>query len=135
MNYYDQIKAETNAAIRKGLDRANISWRELALNLVLKAALTRHEFTTNDFHHDLDKSINKTHDNRALGGVMKTAQRLGWIEPTGKFANSDYKQHHLSLKNVWRSKIYGQKVAVSVPVMPPARDPDPNEEKGMQRLF
>jgi len=63
-----------------------------------------HKCTVDRVRFFVQKSPLKTHDNRAMGGVMKVAQKIGLIEPTGETRPS--KVGHKVPMQVWRSCIY-----------------------------
>ena len=44
-------------------------------------------------------------DKRAIGPLMRVAQREGWIKPTSKFQPSRVVSHHATPRRVWKSKI------------------------------
>ena len=102
----EEIKAVTDEAIERGHSNANPEWKAMALECVKTICLQKETFTMNDVRWLVRTSPIKTHDNRAIGGVMKTAKSLGWIEPTGQSIVS--KVGHKSLLQVWKSKIYKQ---------------------------
>lgn len=99
----NQIQAETDAGIAKGWEGAHVQWRKMALNCLLELCLTQKSFTVNDFRDSVRASQIKTHDNRAMGGVMVTAKKLGWITPTGSSIIS--RVGHKSQLQVWKSNL------------------------------
>ena len=102
--YLELIKKETEAAIIKGWDHAKTQWRVMALEVLCHFALTTRAFTVNDFRDQIKNSDIKTHDNRAMGGLMTTAKGWGWIMPTGESIPS--RVGHKVHIQVWRSMIY-----------------------------
>lgn len=104
---YQQIVAETEAAVEQGLDNANVEWRTKALEELHNIATRMQTFTVNDFRERVDQSGLVTHDKRAMGGVMRTGVKLGWIEKTGQSIPS--RVGHLAPLQIWRSKVYGSK--------------------------
>lgn len=102
--YIEKIKAEVEAAVARGWDAADSEWRKMALLILCATALGTREFSVNDFRERLKAQPEKTHDNRAVGGLMKTAERWGWIENTGLTFPS--KVGHKTPLTVWRSKIF-----------------------------
>lgn len=108
LNFDDphEIQRETDQAISRGHKNADTTWKSMALECV-KAICMKHEyFTMNEVRWLIKSSPIKTHDNRAVGGVMKTAKSLGWIEPSGQTIVS--KVGHKSPLQVWKSKLYKQ---------------------------
>lgn len=99
-----KIRELTDKAIEEGYDAANAEWRAMALEQVYRVALRKEEFTANDVRDLVENSPLKTHDKRAMGGVMKTAQKMGWIHPSGRSIPS--KVGHLVPILIWESKIF-----------------------------
>lgn len=85
-------------------DNANSDWREMALEVVYNTCMTNRTFTANTFRKKLKESGIETHDNRAVGGLMKTACARKWCRATGNTIES--KVGHRSLLQVWESLVY-----------------------------
>jgi hypothetical protein len=94
----------TQHAINQSEKHAHDAWRAYAINAVERVARLRAEFTVDAVRYLVERSHFKTHDKRAMGGVIKTAQRNGWISPTGKTVPS--KVGHKTPMQIWRSNIY-----------------------------
>lgn len=99
-----QIEAETQAAIRRGWDAAEQAWRRTALVILCETCVTMRQFTVNDFRGRIKDSGVVTHDNRAMGGLMKNAERMGWIRKSGNAIPS--KVGHKVPIQIWESRIY-----------------------------
>ncbi len=104
---YEDIKQVTDEAIEKGYQNANDDWKNMAMECVRVICVQQPSFTMNDVRWLVEASPIKTQDNRAMGGVMRTAQKLGWVEPTGQTIIS--KVGHKSLLQIWRSKLFKSK--------------------------
>lgn len=104
MNDQDIISRETNEAIERGFDGSGLEWRKMVFACLWKICKTHHSFTVNDFRNFVDASPIKTHDKRAMGGVMKKAQTLGWIAPSGTSIRS--RVGHGVRMQVWLSLLY-----------------------------
>lgn len=103
---YSQIVKETNDAIARGYDHARAEWKLAALQLVYDMAAGTEKFSVNDFRRKLLELPMQTHDLRAIGGLMTTAKRYGWIERSGETSGSLVA--HLVPVQVWKSLIYGR---------------------------
>lgn len=101
---YAAIQAETDRAIQKGYDAAHAEWRAMALEYLYETCLQMPTFTVNDFRKKVRASSLQTHDNRAMGGVMVTGRRLGWMKPTGEAIPSRV-GHKVPLQ-IWQSLVY-----------------------------
>lgn len=102
---YNQINKEIDRAIKKGLDNAKVEWKRMALTVVAKFCIEKEYFNANEFTDEIKRSPIKTHDNRAIGGIIRLAMKWGWVEKTGIKEYS--KAGHLSQVQVWKSKFYG----------------------------
>lgn len=98
-----EIKNENDKTIQKGIDHAHEEWRGMVLGCVKEVALTMEKFMMNNVRKMVEKSPLKTHDNRAVAGVMKSAQRLGWIKLSGDAIVS--KVGHGTRLQIWQSLI------------------------------
>lgn len=104
MNELQEIQEITDEAIDTSFEHSNRSWREMALECVKTVCLSKEFFTMNDVRKLVNLSDLKTHDNRAMGGIIKTARKLNWIEPTGQEIVS--RVGHKSPLQVWKSTLY-----------------------------
>lgn len=105
--YEEKIESETRRAVERGWDASKSLWRKMALQVLLEMCLGTRRFTVNDFRKKILQSEIKTHDNRAMGGLMVTARQWGWIRASGGEIES--KVGHRSPLQVWDSVIYQEK--------------------------
>lgn len=106
-----QLDLLTNRAIKQGYENAEPSWRELALWAVKAVCTQGPEFTSDEVHQILKElAVAETHDTRALGGVMRQAQRFGWCEPTIYTRKSERPACHRRPLCVWRSNLWSYSV-------------------------
>jgi len=99
-----EMHAVTEKAVEQSYTNADSQWREMALQCV-KTICEKHEtFTVNEVRALVQMSPLKTHDNRAMGGVMATAKKLGWLAPTGESIPSVV-GHKVHIQ-IWKSRIY-----------------------------
>jgi len=93
----------------EGIDRvegnANQLWIEKAQQAVKVISKHIKEFTTDKVWVLMDGVHATTHDNRAMGAVMRKAQAEGWIEPTDRVIKSTRAVCHSRPIRVWRSKL------------------------------
>lgn len=99
-----ELQRVTDEAIERGFNNASIKWRVMALENLYRFAKCTKTFTVNDFRDMVALSPIKTHDNRAMGGVIQTARKEGWIKPTGKSIPS--RVGHKVHIQVWESLIF-----------------------------
>ncbi len=97
----DQVTGE---AINKSIVGADPEWRNQALKCLEEVAQKTAEFTVDNVRAEVVASGVITHDNRAMGGIIKTGRAMGWIEPTGRTIPSLV--GHKTPMQIWRSKIY-----------------------------
>lgn len=101
-----QMQFLTDKGIKTSFDNAHEEWRSMALGCVRDVCLKHKTFTVNDVRALVKLSTLKTHDNRAMGGVMKTAQKMRWLEPTGESIPSVV-GHKVHIQ-VWKSLLFKQ---------------------------
>jgi hypothetical protein len=99
-----EMNRVTEEGIEKGFDNANEEWRAMALNCLYNLCLARETFTVNELRDIVKRSPLKTHDNRAMGGVMATGKKEGWLTPTGQTIPSVV-GHKVHIQ-IWKSLLY-----------------------------
>lgn len=105
-----QIKKETERCIQKGWDNARIAWREMALTTLYRLCVNNQFLTANDFGEEIMKNPLHTHDNRAIGGLIITARKLGWVRNTGQLEGRMSKRFNRGgMSSVWESLLYGKR--------------------------
>jgi hypothetical protein len=82
---------------------ASCEWKQAAERIVRDLCRTMASFTSDFVLAELDKQGIYTHENRALGAVMKNACRDGLCEPTGTYLPSTRPQSHKRPQMLWRS--------------------------------
>lgn len=102
------IAEVTTDAIEQGFDNADAQWKSLAMEELGALCLIKETLTANDLRPRLQRFTRKTHDNRAVAGVMRSGVAKGWIEKSGEAIVS--RVGHASPLQVWRSKIYRKPV-------------------------
>jgi hypothetical protein len=85
-------------------DGADDGFSDAALVAVAQVARQQRELVSDDVWKHLDA---RSHDNRALGPVMKQAQRDGLIAPTDRFVLTTQARRHRSPVRIWVSLVYG----------------------------
>lgn len=93
-----------DAAINQVEENADLGWFNEALLSVEVTAWVEKEFTTDEVWERMTKT-DQTHDNRAMGAVMRKAQSKGWIEPTDRVVKSNRAVCHSRPIRVWRSRL------------------------------
>lgn len=108
MTNHDAARAATDEAIERVERHADDDWKRLAYRAVRWLASTRAEFTAEDAGDALRRYYPdaQTHEPRAMGPIMKRAQRDGIIEATDHFRRSDRPESHCCPKQIWASLIH-----------------------------
>lgn len=109
----NEVREVTEAAVAQSFENAQNPWKEYAMHCVSVIAKQKEYFTVNDVRPLVEASPYTTQDNRALGGVIKAAQKRGWIEPSGEERVN--KTGHGTKMQVWKSRIFGETVDFVVP--------------------
>jgi hypothetical protein len=93
----------------EGMDRAERNadplWKAAALQVVHDICSECPTFTADDVLERLESLEVETHDNRALGAVMRSCARLGLCQLTDRVQPSRIKIRHCRPVAVWRSLI------------------------------
>lgn len=118
---YAKIVQATNVAVKQGWDRTKIDWRKAALEIIYELCVSKEKITANDFTGLIKNMPLKTHDNRAIGGLIRIAQKFDWVAKSGQSEVS--KAGHLSRIQIWKSLICGKyRVGSGVEYAPPQVD-------------
>lgn len=96
----DQV---TSAAIAAAEAHADDVWKAIAGQIVRELAAEGATFTSDDVWERLTARHRnaRTHEPRALGGIIQAASRARIIRPTGEYRNSARAATHKSPKRVW----------------------------------
>lgn len=103
---YAIAENEKRAAIAQVEENAAPDWRTYALATVKQVAERCAEFSTDKILEAMTDAPVWTHELRALGPIMLSAARAGFIVATDKFVTSDSISRHRSPKRVWKSNLY-----------------------------
>lgn len=92
---------DLDAVLHQVHENANEEWK-VAADLTVRVFADRGaEFTADDVWDVMDRLPYSTHERRALGPILRTAQREGVIQNTGTFVRS--RRRHKSPIPVWRA--------------------------------
>lgn len=104
--------AASEAGKRAGMGQvaaaADEGFADAALLAVERVARRQSELVCDDVWAQLDT---RSHDNRALGPVMKQAERAGWIRATERFQLTAQARRHRAPVRIWASRVYQSEVA------------------------
>lgn len=103
----ETLREIIDEAVDRGYKNANNLWKEKALECVEVVAKSKKTFTIDDVRDLMNQFPYETHDKRAWGGVIKKANKLNFIEPTG--ITMPNRTGHGTPMQIWRSKIYKPK--------------------------
>jgi len=82
---------------------ADPTWRQAALAAATRLASRQRQFTSHDVLQELAKSDVKTHDLRAIGGIMQEARDLGLITAVGLVRRND--KYSRGATTLWESRL------------------------------
>lgn len=97
----EAVRDEAIDRVARGMDP---DWRNAAAAAVTMVALARDEFTTDDVWDAL-REVDDAREPRALGAIMRQAQRQGLCVKTDRVVNSRRVECHARPVAVWRSLI------------------------------
>jgi hypothetical protein len=91
-------------AIQRVDEHAAPAWKDVAYAAVAHLSSVLPEFTTDEVWYAIANSDDvTTHELRAMGAVMRRAQRAGLIEPTDRYMASTRAVCHSAPKRIWRA--------------------------------
>ncbi len=99
---FDEALARRDAGIAAADEHADPDWKRLALDTLHAYLLAHPTMFVDDIWTDTD--LPRPRESRALGPVILTAKRNGWMARTNVYRPSV--ASNLSPKPVWRSMIY-----------------------------
>jgi hypothetical protein len=99
----------TQSHIDTCTSNANPTWRAAALAAITRLASRCERLTSFDVLEEVEKSGAKTHDLRAVGGIMQEARDLGLIESIGLVRRND--KHSRGATTLWHSRLYPTQAA------------------------
>jgi len=102
----DDGQMNLDAALESVDTHADAEWKAAANEAVRLVARQNPDFTTDDVWSVLDRTAFHTHDNRAMGAVMRQAVMAGWCVSAGEYRKSRRPQCHKRPVMVWRSKLW-----------------------------
>jgi len=99
-NLADFTPAEiTEEAIERVGEHANKAWKREVMEVITDLCTKKSHFSADDVQERLTE---KTHNNSALGSMLKKAEKLGFCRPDG-VVRSKRKGRHQGLLVLWRS--------------------------------
>ena len=106
------LKAKTQNSIQQSEVGANEEWKKMAMKVIYDLCFEKKEFTANDFTERIRLSPVKTHDQRAIGAMIRKAasKNYKWIENTYKLATRYDPNANLGAHvAIWKSLLFGTK--------------------------
>lgn len=91
----------TNEAIDRVDRNADEEWKREAYEMVCVACSRYTEFTTDTIWSMLARTSLTTHEPRAMGAIMRKAQRDGLIKATGQYTTSTRPECHKRPVMIW----------------------------------
>ncbi len=92
-----------DAAIRRVDTHAEPDWKTAAYEAVIQTAQLHPDgFIVDDVWPQIDDDVPPPHELRAMGAVMRRAQKAGEIIPTDQFRLSARVTAHRNPRRVWR---------------------------------
>lgn len=105
---FEDPTIDRDVSIKKVMANANEAWKKHAIRVLNGIAYRSIELTSNDVEKAMEGSGLSTHDKRAMGGVMRYGEKMGWIAhfKPRKFKTSTSRKSHRCPREVWRSLLY-----------------------------
>ena len=93
-------------AIKKVEENARPEWKDIAYESLLKTAGDLNYLIVDEVWKRMPRGYS-THENRAMGAVMRRALADGVISKTEQYRPSAKASSHGAIRSVWKSEIYG----------------------------
>lgn len=94
-------------ALRRVAHNVDTTWATAAERAIHTVAARQPSLTSDDVWQLLQTwNVAPPHEPRAMGAMMKRAQKQGWIKPTSTFKPTTRVQAHSSPTRVWQSEIW-----------------------------
>jgi len=103
MSLFDATQDVTEEAIARAEQNAAADWQAAARHAVERCAHFKPEFTSDDVWDVLSTRPEFTHDNRALGAIMRRAASDGLIAKTDRTQPSRRTECHGRDVRIWRA--------------------------------
>ena len=97
-------KLTVEEQIQRGVDNADIAWKNAVTATILKVASNQDRLTAADIRKELKDQPVQTRDLRALGGMMRIAKKQNIIEKMGLSKTNDQNNRTI----LWHSRLYLQ---------------------------
>lgn len=105
MSGIEEVRAAGEAGMGRADEHAPVEWKEAAYAAVVRIARRQPSLTTNHIWAELDEWQPPTP--AALGGVLRRAEREGFIVADGLERNRRPRAHRTWLTR-WRSLVHGR---------------------------
>lgn len=92
-------------AIKRSYDNANDPWKVAAIEELWSISKRKATLTADDLWIAMEGRSEKTNEPSALGGVMRAAQKIGFIRPTRELVRTKLPQRHRDVR-VWESLVF-----------------------------
>ena len=101
----EEARKRRDEGMKRAEDGAAPLWKDAALFAVMEAAKHNPFFTADDIWQYMPPGVTTT-DNRALGPVMMSVCKGGYITRTKEVRESTRPALHMCPRRVWRSNVY-----------------------------
>lgn len=108
------------AAIARTVESAGPEWAALALEALRLLAIKQELLCADDLRMVCEEEGLPAHP-YAHAGVLKSAQRLGYIRPTGRHESSEVASRHAAVSLQWESRIFEGERKFGGPCTPTTR--------------
>ncbi len=93
-------------ALEQVQQHANDDWYDAALRFLYDLCLSREAITSDDLWKQLECTLYRTHEPRALGAVFREAAKEGWLRKTDRVINTTRPESHHRPIRVWESLLF-----------------------------
>ncbi len=93
---------QKNEGIATAYEHASEEWKIMAWKALEQVARQHEYFQVDEVWLVLDRPV----ESRAMGGIMKQAQKIQWVEPTDRWIPSRLAHQHRRPLKVWKSLLH-----------------------------
>jgi len=97
-------KEITEEAINRVEEHADPCWKKKVIDIIQDICTRKQFFSADDIAERMEQEEETTHDNSALGAMIKKVEKMGLCVPNG-YMRSKRKGRHAGVLILWKSNI------------------------------
>jgi hypothetical protein len=98
------VQEITEEAVKRSYDHADKDWKRKVIEVIQDICTRQQFFSADDIQDRMEREEERTHDNSALGAMIKKVEKMGLCKPSG-YTKSKRKGRHSGVLVLWRSNV------------------------------